>query len=220
MIIETSPEKENLYFSVVKFESISATFQPLLQELMEKRTNMDRTLIFCRNLIDCANLWIKFCKFLGPNITEPPNHDIKIPELRMVDCYTGCTDECVRTIVLKQFSTSSCLRVLIATIAFGLGVNCPDIRHIIHFGIPEDVESYVQQVGRAGRDGKHSRCTMLYGSGVYKKHCNEQILKYCQNNHCRRDALYSNFGSYSVNTSLSNTCKCCDVCSSFCKCCN
>ena len=52
--------------------------------------------------------------------------------------------------ILKQFSRQSCLRVLIATIAFGLGVNCPNIRHVIHFGVPEDIN--VQQVGRAGQE--------------------------------------------------------------------
>ena len=58
------------------------------------------------------------------------------------------------------------------------GVNCPDIRHVIHYGIPEDIEMYVQQVGRAGHDGKQSHCTMYYGKGVYKR---QEILSYCQN---------------------------------------
>ena len=80
----------------------------------------------------------------------------------MVDCYTGSTDQHVRDVILKQFSTPSCLRVTIATVAFGLGVNCPDIRRIMHFGIPEDIETYVQQVGRAGRDGKTS-CLLAKG---------------------------------------------------------
>ena len=79
-----------------------------------------------------------------------------------MDCFTGCTEESVRDIILKQFCTVSCLRIVIATIVFGLGVNCPDIRHVIHFGVPEDIETYVQQVGRAGRDGEVSYCTMLW----------------------------------------------------------
>ena len=66
------------------------------------------------------------------------------------DYYTGCTQESVRNTILKQFSIDdSCLRALIATVAFSLGVNCSNVRHDIHFGVPEYVETYVQ-VGRAG----------------------------------------------------------------------
>ena len=46
------------------------------------------------------------------------------------------------------------LRVMIATIAFGLGINCPDVRQIVHWGVPEDAEVYVQESGRAGRNGQ------------------------------------------------------------------
>ena len=108
-------------------------------------------------------------------MTEPPGHPLRIQELRLVDYYTGCTQESVRNGILRQFSKQSCLRILIANIAFGLGIDCPDIRRVIHFGVSEDVETYVQQVGRAGRDGNQSQCVMLFGTGVYKRFCNEQI---------------------------------------------
>ena len=215
-VVEVSPEKDNLYFSVSEFQSINVSFQPLMTEIKIKRTQMERTLI---RPLDCTNLWISFCKFLGPDITEPPGKPLQIPELRLVDCYTGCTQESVRNIILKQYFTASCLRVLIATIAFGLGVNCPDIRRVIHFGVPEDIETYVQQVGRAGRDGKFSYCLMLYGTGVYKRYCNHKIKEYCtMKDKCRRHFIYSQFGSYSFNETLYHTCLCCDVCSCECSC--
>jgi len=47
---------------------------------------------------------------------------------------------------------NSPLRVVIATTAFALGIDCPDVCHIINYGLPSDVESYVQETGRAGRD--------------------------------------------------------------------
>lgn len=220
VIIEISPEKSNLYFSLTKFESIEISLKPLMQELKEKRMNMERTLIFCRRPIDCAELWVAFRNYLGQFITEPPGYCVDIPNLRIVDCFTGCTDETVKDIILKQFSAPSCLRIVIATIAFGLGVDCSDIRRVIHLGIPEDIETYVQQVGRAGRDGNPAYCTMFHGKGVYKRYCNKQILNYCQSkDECLRDTLYSKFGSYTSN-GLFHTCKCCDVCSKFCDCCN
>jgi ATP-dependent DNA helicase RecQ len=173
-IVENSPDKSNLFFSVVEYTSIEISIQPLMKELKEKRTKMERTVIFCRRPIDCALLWVEFNKFLENDLTEPPGYPDSIPELRLVDCYTGCTEDHVRATILKQFSKDSCLRLVIATIAFGIGIDCPEIRQVIHFGIPQNVETYAQQTGRAGRDGKLSCCTMLIGKGVYKRHCNGQ----------------------------------------------
>ena len=219
-VVETSPEKSNLHFSIVKYSSIDETFKPYIEELKQKRIDMDRTLIFCRRPLDCAKLWVEFCNHLRKEVTEPSGSPIEIPELRLVDCYAGCTDERVLEVILRQFTTPSCLRVVIVTIAFGLGVNCPDIRRVIHFGVPEDIETYVQQVGRAGCDGKASYCILLFGEGVYKRYCNNQILDYCKNElQCCRLFLYSKFGFYSSKNDLINTCACCDVCNRSCDCC-
>ena len=218
-LVEVSPGNDNLFFSVKDFRSVEESFLPIMKELKDKRLNMERTLIFCRRPIDCASLWKSFFSFLKTEITEPPGHPLRIQQLRLVDYYTGCTEESVRNSILKQFSTQSCLRVLIATVAFGLGVNCPDIRRVVHFGVPEDVETYVQQVGRAGRDGNRSQCVMLFGTGVYRRFCNDHILAYCKSkNQCRRNFIYSMFSSYVPNDSIIGTCLCCDVCSHVCIC--
>ena len=48
------------------------------------------------------------------------------------------------------------IRIVISTIAFGMGVDCADVRQIVYVGMPDDTESYIQETGRAGRDGKPS----------------------------------------------------------------
>ena len=76
--------------------------------------------------------------------------------------YTSVSDDKHKQEIITQFTKpGSQLRIIIATIALGLGVDCPDVRQIIHVGTPEDVETYIQETGRAGRDGSHALVTLL-----------------------------------------------------------
>ena len=81
--------------------------------------------------------------------------------------FHSCTEPCIKDCKIKNFSTVFSLRVVIATIAFGMGVDIHDIRNTIHFGACEDVEMYmyVQAVGRAGRDGNTSTALLLTRKG-------------------------------------------------------
>ena len=134
-----------------------------------------------------------------------------------MDMFTSCTEVGVKNQSLESFtSPNSTLRVVIATIAFVLGVDCPDIRQIIHLGPPEDVEGYLQATGRAGRDGKPSVAVLLKRKSRHP--VDRAMQEYMDSNtKCHRETLFKDFGSYSP-PSLASQCMCCDICSNICTC--
>ena len=133
-----------------------------------------------------------------------------IVSARLVAMFSACTESKVKNVVLQNFKNpSSCLRVVIATVAFGMGLDCPDVHRVIHWGPPEDIETYLQETGRAGRDGKPAFAYLFCGGKGF--HCDENIKAYCRNEDvCRRKLLLHYFD----NPEHSYTCthKCCDVC--------
>ena len=75
--------------------------------------------------------------------------------------FTSVTESGHKEKILQLFNSNDNLRVLVATITFGMGVDCPNVRQIIHVGSPYDVSSYVQETGKTGRDGLVPVVTLL-----------------------------------------------------------
>lgn len=84
-----------------------------------------------------------------------------------VDFYHGAREESERTRVQDAFfdDTEAGIEIVVATNAFGMGIDKPDIRYVIHWSISGSLEHYYQEAGRAGRDGKDSECILFFCSG-------------------------------------------------------
>ena len=118
------------------------------------------------------------------------------------------------------------VNIIVATIAFGMGINKPNVRLIVHHTFPKTLEGYYQEIGRAGRDGISSDCILFYSRGDKRKHeffidkiedeitknnaraKLRQVMNYCEDNSCRRRQILRYFGE----DFFEDNCRACDSC--------
>ena len=210
-IVFESPNKENITYSVEYVQKdfdLELYFSWLVEELKERKEKCDRTIIYCQTINQCSLLYAMLKGLLG-------QHNMS-SDSTLLEMLHSCTPLSKKQKILQSFTEESgSVRVLIATIAFGMGIDCKAVRRVIHFGPSKNIESYAQETGRAGRDGTHSSAFLLF-NGVLLSHVEGDMRSYIESEECRRSTLLNHFQS--GYTPLTPQHLCCDICASKCKC--
>jgi len=165
---------------------------------------------------------IIYCQ--GRKTVEELADNLKREGFRILPYHAGLSAE-TRSENQERFIRED-VEIIVATIAFGMGIDKPNIRYVIHYDLPKSIEGYYQETGRAGRDGLKSDCIFLFsyadkikieyfirkkGDKNEKEVAYRQLrdmVSYCESNVCRRRVLLDYFGEKFSGDNCGN----CDLC--------
>jgi len=211
------PNKVNINYLVQsKPPDCLTALEPILLDLQRNGKHATKSIVFCRTYEDTIEV-----------------HECIVDELGKRDCFmidgnaacdlfTASSYEQDKGRILSQFTTvSSSLKVVIATSAFGMGIDAPDVGLVCHWGPPKSIEEYVQESGRCGRGGMDSKALLYFSRSDFSGYHppSEMMKMYCFNStKCRREFLMSEFDNSGTFTKPLPVHKRCDVCSCLCQC--
>ena len=132
MLVGSAPNRDNIKYFVKPLPKLDKFCHYHSSKIKQLGLDCPKTIIFCQRYIDCAGLYHNLRKNLCEYITFPPKYPV-MPEFAIVVMYTRASKVEMKDKNLDSFCHSTGkLRVIIATSAFGMGIDCPDVKKIIH----------------------------------------------------------------------------------------
>lgn len=175
---------------------------------------MSPIIIYCRSLKVVGRVFCHLKAELGEGAWVTKGNDQRSENL-LIGMFHSATLQRHKERVLKSLHGDGNCRVVVATTALGMGLNFPNVSHVVMYGPPEDIEAIVQQVGRAGRHGLQSHA-ILYVNKLSRDDATVKAVIAKASKSCFRQALYTHFES--GTTSITPSHLCCTFCQSQCIC--
>ena len=218
-VIAANPNRRNIYLEKKVrmsnhhgYEGFDQILVPIANDLALQRERYPMTIIYLK-LKYCGYAYGLFERILADKQFVG---ETKYPSGRLfAQFHAPQTKRMKKSIISEIKEENSRIRVLFATSALGMGVNAPYVEHIIHISPPSNLESYMQEIGRAGRTGKPACATLFYNNSDIasnKVHVQEQMKDYCRSEEsCLRTLILKYLGFSSVTQE-----RCCCVCDGQC----
>lgn len=213
--ITASPNKTNIRLGICQVPRDKMNCLDWIVRCVEdKGTTMQPVLIYCPTMQLVGKVFGYLKAELQSKAWVDGDPDRKAENL-LIGMFHSKTLQKYKDRVLSSLRGEGNCRVVVATTALGMGLNFPDVSHIVMFGAPGDLETIVQQVGRAGRHGQQAHA-ILYDNHRYTNVDKEvrQLLKV--RNSCVRKYLYTHFEEEPTNVNPGHLC--CTYCHTVCTC--
>ena len=211
----TSFNRKNLQYEVRPKKGKSSALNDILEVIKKENWSKKSGIIYCFSRKECEDVAEELCK----------------NGIKAMAYHAGLVGK-TRNNVQDQWIKDK-THIICATIAFGMGIDKPDVRFVIHYSLPKSIEGYYQESGRAGRDGRKSTCILFYApADIYRirnliekdenaraeiKQIHHQnlweMVNYCENtNDCRRVLQLQYLGEVFDSRHCKNSGSICDTC--------
>jgi ATP-dependent DNA helicase RecQ len=190
-------------------------FNWLVNSVIDYGVEAERAIIYCKSIGDCAVIFRHFLSELGDDafVSNVP-HTV---HSRFVAMYHHSTLDRIKEHVLESlFDPAGTVRVVIATTALSMGVNFPNVKFVLQFGPPSDIEEYLQQIGRAGRYGSAAQAVMHWAPRQ-KLHTDQGVKDIAKGDDCIREAVLQHFQTEKLQQHHPMH-DCCNICAASCAC--
>ncbi|XP_078582809.1 putative ATP-dependent DNA helicase RecS isoform X1 [Branchiostoma floridae x Branchiostoma japonicum] len=216
VFVERSPNRTNIRLSAVRIKPSDdfACLDWLVTGVKKYGSEFGKAVIYCR---DFKTVGAVYCHLVA-SLRDEAYVGVRISRNCRVGMYHSETLPEKKEHVLSSFrgtSKFSNLSVVIATTALSMGVNFPDVRYVVMYGPPDNMEDLMQQIGRAGRDNLPAHGIMY---SYAQQRCDDNVRQYAKGTSCLRATLYNHFESAKSTVPLEPGHDCCTVCHKTCNC--